>query len=62
MDTLGAVGVELLMVIVLELTAVPDVVPSDAVTRQYTVLPLEKYVPVSVEEVAATSAELTYQA
>lgn len=58
----GAVGAVFPMVTVLEFTAVPDVVPSEGVTRTYTVLPRLKYVPVSVELVAATTELFTYQA
>jgi hypothetical protein len=61
-DTVGTAGTEFCIVTVNELIAEPDAVPSLGVTRQYTVLPRRKYVPVNVDEVGAIAALLTYQA
>ncbi len=55
-------GAVLLMVTVLEAIAAESALPSFAVAWQYTVLPLLKYVPVSVLVVWAIRAPLTYQA
>jgi hypothetical protein len=62
METLVRVGAVLSTVTVLEVTAVPEVVPSVGVASQTTLWPLEKYVPLSVEVVGLTVEPFTRQA
>ena len=62
MSVAVATGAVFEIVTLPELTAVPVEDPSLGVARQYTELPEEKYVPVSVDVVGAMSVLLTYQA